>query len=302
MIVAIKALCLLDGEYVLRIRVCVVIICRYGRLAQLVERCIHIANVTGSSPVATTMLTVVILTHNSVESLGALLDNLHWAAETLVIDDDSTDATVEIAKAHGARVVIHSLNGDFARARNTAMGLAKYDWVLFVDSDELFDQTLIHSVKHANLHTSQYAGYRLRRVDQFWNQYVTHGEVQEAAHHGIIRLVHRTRGEWRGKVHEEFVPTGMTVTLAGHLIHRPHQSISDFLADINTYSTIRAGELGDQSPLKTTLQMIFFPPAKFFFTYVIRGGFLDGAAGFVYSFMMSFHSFLVRAKALSKDI
>lgn len=248
------------------------------------------------------MLTAVILTHNSAESLGALLDNRHWVAEVVVIDDDSTDATVEIAKAHGARVFIRSLKGDFAHARNTAMGLAKHDWVLFVDSDELLDQALTHSVKHANLHTSQYAGYRLPRVDQFWNQYVTRGEVRAAARQGIIRLVHRTRGEWRGKVHEEFIPTGMVTTLTGRLIHHPHQSISDFLDDINTYSTIRAGELGEQSILKTTLQMIFFPPAKFFFTYVICGGFLDGAAGFVYSFMMSFHSFLVRAKVLSRDI
>ncbi|MEI7653106.1 MAG: glycosyltransferase family 2 protein [bacterium] len=248
------------------------------------------------------MLTAVILTHNSAGSIGALLENLQWAAEILVMDDDSTDATVEIAKAHGARVVIHSLKGDFARARNTAMGLAKRDWVLFVDSDELLDQALIHSVKQANLHTSQYAGYRLPRVDQFWNQHVTRGEVWTAAHRGIIRLVHRTRGEWRGKVHEEFVPTGMVTTLAGSLIHHPHQSINDFLADINVYSTIRASELTDQSRLKTTLQMIFFPPAKFFFTYVICGGWLDGAAGFAYSFMMSFHSFLVRAKVLSRDI
>jgi len=248
------------------------------------------------------MLTAVILTHNSAGSIDTLLDNLKWATEILVMDDDSTDTTVHIAKSHGVRVVVHSLGGDFAHARNTAMEQAKYDWVLFVDSDELLDDTLIASVKHANLHTSQYAGYRLPRVDQFWNQYVTRGEVWSAAHKGIIRLVHRTRGEWRGKVHEEFVPTGMVLTLAGSLIHHPHKSISDFLADINAYSTIRAGELTDQSRLKTTLQMIFFPPAKFLFTYVICGGWLDGAAGFVYSFMMSFHSFLVRAKVLSRDI
>jgi hypothetical protein len=79
------------------------------------------------------------------------------------------------------------------------------------------------------------------------------------------------------------------------------ESRSTFCSTSLVLST-RAGELGEQSILKTTLQMIFFPPAKFFFTYVICGGFLDGAAGFVYSFMMSFHSFLVRAKVLSRDI
>ncbi len=273
-----------------------------GRLAQLVERCIHIANVTGSSPVATTMLTAVILTHNSEASIATLLLNLQWAAEILVMDDDSTDATVDIATSHGARVVVHSLRGDFAQARNTAMQLATRDWVLFVDSDELLDDALVASVKHANLHTSQFAGYQLPRVDLFWNQQVTRGEVWSAAHKGIIRLVHRTRGEWRGKVHEEFIPTGMVSTLTGKLIHHPHQSINDFLSDINVYSTVRASELKDQSAQKTTLQMMFYPPAKFFFTYVICGGFLDGAAGFAYSFMMSFHSFLVRAKVLSRDI
>jgi hypothetical protein len=74
------------------------------------------------------------------------------------------------------------------------------------------------------------------------------------------------------------------------------ESKKDLIANSDPYSSL----VIEMFP--TLVQMSTHIPAKFFFTYVICGGFLDGAAGFVYSFMMSFHSFLVRAKVLSRDI
>ena len=74
------------------------------------------------------------------------------------------------------------------------------------------------------------------------------------------------------------------------------QTIAEFLSEINTYSTIRAKELLDNNISEPNYKAYFYPLFKFVQNYFFRLGFLDGAAGFIYAFMMSFHSFLVRAK------
>jgi glycosyltransferase involved in cell wall biosynthesis len=246
------------------------------------------------------MLTVAILTHNNSETIAQTIHDLAWSNEILIIDDNSTDSTVQLAQKAGARVIIHDLKNNFAAARMLAMDEAKNDWIFFLDTDERLNAAAVSSIKKINLHSVQEAGFRIHRIDYFWNRHITHGEVRSAVQQGIIRLIHRTRGEWVGKVHERFVPTGSVGTLSGAIEHRSHRSISDFLDKINYYSDIRAAELQDQSRVRTIIEMIIFPPGKFISTYIFRLGLLDGAVGFVYSFMMSFHSFLVRAKILTR--
>ena len=80
-------------------------------------------------------LAAVVLTKNEERHIGECLDSLGWASERLVFDDFSSDSTVEIAEARGARVVQHTFE-NFASQRNAALRAAAADWVLFVDADE----------------------------------------------------------------------------------------------------------------------------------------------------------------------
>lgn len=246
------------------------------------------------------MLTIALLTHNNADTIARTVKDLAWSDEVLIIDDNSTDNTSQLAEKAGARVIIHELKNNFAAARMLAMEESKNDWIFFLDTDETLDKAAVSSIKDINFHSVQEAGFRIPRVDYFWNRRITRGEVRSASHQGIIRLIHRSRGEWVGKVHERFVPTGTVGMLAGAIEHRSHRSISDFLERINYYSDIRALELQDQSRTRTIIEMIVLPPGKFISTYIFRLGILDGPVGFVYSFMMSFHSFLVRAKILTR--
>ncbi|MEI6326523.1 MAG: glycosyltransferase family 2 protein [Candidatus Roizmanbacteria bacterium] len=247
------------------------------------------------------MLTIAILTRNNSASIEHLIHGLSWASDILVIDDNSSDATVDLAQKAGARSIVHELKNDYSSARTLAMDEAKYNWVLFLDADETLDSDAVASIKKLNLHTAKDAGFRISRVDYFWNQRVSHGEVKSAYQTGIIRLINRTQGEWVGKVHERFIPTGTIGVLPGLIEHRSHKSISDFIERVNYFSDIRAQELVNQSRIRTMFEMVLLPPGKFIYTYFVCLGFMDGAAGFVYSFMMSFHSFLVRAKILSRE-
>lgn len=246
------------------------------------------------------MQSCVILVHNEEETIARCLRSLQFCDEIIVIDDQSTDKTVEIAKKYKAKVISHPLNNDFATQRNYVSEQARYDWILYVDADEEVTEELkeeiilVTSDKYKD--ARNHGAYYLRRRDFFWGQELKYGETQTARNRGIIRLVKKNSGKWVGKVHEEFVTKGGIGRLNNYLNHYPHPSIISFLRTINDYSSKRAEELHQQGIKQAVLPILLNPLGKFIYTYFIKLGFLDGPAGFVYSFMMSFHSFLVRSK------
>ncbi|OGK37899.1 hypothetical protein A3F32_01755 [Candidatus Roizmanbacteria bacterium RIFCSPHIGHO2_12_FULL_42_10] len=240
------------------------------------------------------MLSIAILSKNEEENLKELLPSLSFAQEILIIDAHSYDQTVEVAKKHGARV-ISSSDPSFSNRRNKAMHEARNNWVLFIDADERLSQELINEIQNV-VHKNNDFSYRIPLIDVFWGQDVKFGEVWKARTKGIMRLVKKGSGEWRGDVHEEYISHIPVLTMQYQLKHYSHASIADFLTSVNEFSTLKAKELYFNGHRATFLHIALYPCTKFLYTYFILLGFLDGAAGFVYSFMMSFHSFLVMSK------
>jgi hypothetical protein len=109
-------------------------------------------------------------------------------------------------------------------------------------------------------------------------------------------LVRKKSGQWRGKVHEVYLTTGETDTFINYILHFPHQTVSEFLREINFYTTIRAQELYKSGNKTSLFQIIFYPKAKFCVNYFFKLGMLDGIEGLVFVTLMSLHSFLVRGK------
>lgn len=239
----------------------------------------------------------IVLTKNEERDITRCLESLSFCDEIVVIDDESTDNTVQIAEKHKSKVFKRKLSSDFSGQRNFILDKVKGDWLLFVDADEVVTPELKEEIKKTvNNTTNNQSVYYIKRRDIWWGKPVTRGEVRKAFKKGIIRLVRKNSGRWYGSVHEEFRAHGSAGRLNGYLDHFAHDSIKSFLMHINTYSSIRATELWKSGKKSNILELIFYPFGKFFYTYVLLLGFLDGVGGFTYSFMMSFHSFLVRAK------
>lgn len=254
-------------------------------------------------------LTAVILTRNEEHIIGRCLATLTFCEEIVVIDDGSTDKTRELAKEKGAKVLKREMQGNFAEQRNYALRQASHDWVFFIDADEEVSKELQNSIvslfhgyiddrkieKQFNNLTMEQC-YCLKRRDFWWGTELKHGETQKVRNQGIIRLVKKDSGRWLGNVHEVFHTAKKVGTLDGYLNHYPHPEIKDFLHDINVYSTLRAKELYGLGKSVNVISLIVYPFSKFVLNYFVYLGFLDGPAGFAYAFLMSFHSFLVRAK------
>lgn len=257
-------------------------------------------------------ITAVVLTKNEEKNIERCLKSLDFCHEIIIIDDYSTDNTLDIVykACKNIKLFKKELKGNFAEQRNFAMSKAKNDWVLFIDADEEISEELKKEIRNLESDFRRDGKRRkwddnftnifyIKRRDYFWGKELRFGEVKKIRSTGLIRLVNKNSGKWQGNVHEEFVVKNKKIRverLNSFINHYPHQTLKEFINDINYYSTLRAKELFNQGKKTSVFEIIFFPFFKFIYNYIINLGFLDGAIGFVYSFMMSFHSFLVRAK------
>lgn len=241
------------------------------------------------------MISAVILTKNEEKNIDACIKGLRWCDEVLVIDDNSTDKTVIKAKTLGARVIEHALDNDFSKSRNFALGEAKGDWVLFVDADERVSESLTFEIT-SSLHqkiVDFVSGFSMRRIDTMWGKQLMHGENGNVR---LVRLARKNAGLWKGSVHEKWVVKGKIVELNNPLFHYPHQTVAEFLTEINYYTTIRAQELYKKGVRVHVWDIVLYPKAKFIVNFIFKRGFLDGIPGLVVAILMSFHSYLVRGK------
>ncbi len=245
-------------------------------------------------------ITAIILARNEEKKIEKAVKSLLFCDEVLVIDDESFDNTAKIAEKAGAKVLIHSKKNEFSGQRNWAMERAKNDWILFIDADEEVSEKLKQEIQSLRL-LGDVVAYAIPRRDYFWDAEMKHGETKKARTNGIVRLIRKGSGVWAGAVHETFIASRNVGKLNEFLNHYSHDSVSSFVQDINFYSTIRAIELAKEGRKVSAIELVFVPFGKFLYTYFLLGGFLDGAAGFVYSFVMSFHSFLVRAKLATQS-
>ncbi|MEK7079437.1 MAG: glycosyltransferase family 2 protein [Patescibacteria group bacterium] len=247
-------------------------------------------------------ISAIILTKNEEKNIERAIKSVAFCDEIIIVDDLSSDNTLENAQITNDKYQIkskfqilkHESKGDFAAQRNWAMEKAKNERVLFLDADEEVSEELKSEI--IKIARNDINAYYIKRRDFWWGRELKFGETAKTRNKGIIRLVKKGSGKWKGVVHEEFVTDLPVGQLRGFLNHNPHPTLKEFIHDINLYSSIRARELQKQGKKGNILPVLLYPPAKFFLTFFIYLGFLDGAAGFAYAFLMSFHSFLVRAK------
>ena len=237
-------------------------------------------------------ISAVILTKNDQDTIKKVLESVSFCSQVLVIDDDSSDDTASIAKKMGAQVYKRKLDNNLAKQRNFGLNKAKHDWVLFIDSDELVTQELKQEIRDV-LPDTEKQGFYIPRKDMFLGKKLKHGE---AGNIKLLRLAKKSKGYWRRAIHEVWKVEGDLGTLKNPILHERDISISQFIERINFYTSIDAQELKSEGKKYGFAQLIFKPIGKFFYNYIILLGFLDGVQGFIFAYIMSLHSIIVRVK------
>jgi len=239
-------------------------------------------------------LAVCVIAQDEEERIGACLASVAFADEIVVVDSGSTDRTVGIARAAGARVIERAWPGYVAQ-KNFALEQATTEWVLCVDADEQVSPQLAESIRNA-LATApaSVAGYRMARRTLYLGRWILHGGWYPDYK---VRLVRRGRARWGGvDPHDRLEAEGPVGTLAGDLEHRTYRDISDHLRTIDRFTSVAAGELHARGRGVALAGMLLNAPAKFLKMYVLKAGFLDGVPGFIVAALGSYYVFLRYAK------
>jgi glycosyltransferase involved in cell wall biosynthesis len=247
------------------------------------------------NPLAQAPLSAVVITRNAATQLEACLASVAFAQETLVVDSGSTDGTVALARARGARVIEHEWLG-YGRQKQFAVAQAAHDWVLCIDADERVSEPLRAAIV-AELAAPRGYVYAMARCNQFMGRWLRHGEGYPDWN---TRLFHRQHARWSDDaVHEHVLTTASVGRLAGDLMHESAETLERYLDKQNRYTTLQAERMLADGRDAGALQMLFSPVVRFLKFYVFRLGFLDGVPGLVHIAIGCMNSFNKYAKLRS---
>jgi glycosyltransferase involved in cell wall biosynthesis len=231
--------------------------------------------------VPTLPFTLLVITRNEAASIGRCLDSVPFAAEKLVVDSGSTDATTQIAAARGARVVHQEWLG-FGAQRNFATSQASHDWILSLDADEAVSMPLLDELSRRlpELLRSDAAGAFLKR--EAWYMGAPMRWYRPMVGERLGRLYHRGRARWTDvRVHESLVFDGRTVEFEQPFIHHHNPTLVHKQLKTLLYAELKARDWLDRDRPTRMWMAPFVFIAAFLQDYVLRLAFLDGWRGYV---------------------
>lgn len=238
-------------------------------------------------------VTACIITYNEERNIRDCLKSVEWADEILVVDSYSTDRTVEVAREFTDRVIQRKWNG-INEQRQFAQDQAKHEWVFNLDADERASAELAKEIAAIDFSSEGINGYFMPRCAFYLGRWIRHGGWYPDYK---LRLYRKACGKFiDNDPHDTMKFTGATACLKGEIRHYTYRSVADQLAQIDKFSTVRAGQYFRSGRRFGYLQMLFRPCWKFLNTYLLRLGFMDGLAGFVISSLSAYHVFVTWVK------
>jgi glycosyltransferase involved in cell wall biosynthesis len=238
-------------------------------------------------------ISTIILTKNSENSIADCIDSvMHMSGEIIVIDDSSTDRTVDLAKHLNCKVLnFHSES--FAEKRNFGLKKAKYKWIFYIDDDERVTPELQSNILTAvEKENKKYVAYRVKRR----NFYL--GKNEWPFVENLERLFNKNylKG-WFGKLHESATVDGEIAELDGFLEHFSHQDLGKMVEKTAKWSGVEA-ELRFKAdhPQMSSWRFFRVMVTAFYDSYFRQRGYKAGTAGLVESIYQSFSMFITYAR------
>lgn len=215
------------------------------------------------------MISAVLITLNAEAHLDRVLTALQGCAEIVILDSGSTDGTRAIAERHGARFEVHPFDG-YGPQKRRAVALARHDWVLSIDADEV----LAADLSSVDL-TDPTRCYRVRRRNHIGTQEIRHGHWNPD---WCVRLFNRTVHTFSDDaVHESVRPTGAVGTLPGSLLHYGYADLGEIMR--MKYHRLKAERYRREGRQVGGPLLAARALAAFTRSYVLKSGWRDGPAG-----------------------
>jgi len=235
-------------------------------------------------------ISATIITFNEESNIKAACESVSWADEIVVVDSESTDTTRDIATNCGARVIVNPWPG-FGAQKQFAVEQAKNDWIFSLDADERVSEQLRSSI--AAVREPGADGYRISRRTFYQNRWIRGGGWYPDKQ---LRLFNRTKGHWKQRhIHESVAmnPGAGVADLTGDLLHYTSPSAAHHHRMIGErYAPLAAQQMFEEGRRTSILGVASAGPSAFIRSFVLKGGFRDGFAGFTIATFAAHHAFL----------
>lgn len=241
------------------------------------------------------LISVVVLSKDEESNIGKCLESVDWADEVIVVDDESTDKTVEIAKKYTPCVYINKKD-DFASQRNFALQKVNNDWVFFVDADERITDELKDEIL-LSIKKDEFDGFYIPRKSITFGKWIKN--MGWYPNH-ILRLFKKEKGRFLNKVHELAEVNGRIGYLQNPIFHYNYTSISDFINRLDIFTHYEAEKLIDENYKFDFQDLITEPFKEFGSRFFQQKGYKDGIHGLILSLLLAFYRFITYIKVWEK--
>lgn len=239
-------------------------------------------------------ISATIITFNEEHNIAEALESLAWADEIIVVDRDSSDRTVEVARQFTDRVFLREWQG-YSAQKNFAAAQARNDWIFSLDADERVSPELAAQIARLKQEPEPtVAGFEMPRLTFYLGRWIKHSGWYPDRK---LRLYDRRRGRWRGDyVHEALEVDGPVKRLNGEILHFTVRDASEHHTRLDRYTTLAAEQAHVNGKRASVASVVLSPIAAFIRSYILKLGFLDGVQGFVIARFAAHYAFLKNLK------
>ncbi len=241
-------------------------------------------------------LTAFVICVNEAHQIRRCLQSVAWCDHIVVVDSGSTDGTVEICREFTDKVFHHEWQG-YGHQKRYALERCETEWILNIDADEEVSPKLREEIERvlAGPDDPRVNGYLLSRVVYYMNRWWRHGGWYPEYR---LRLCRRGKTHWSGsEPHEKARVEGATLKLRGELHHYTYKDMDAHIKALNGHATAAANWLVEQGKSVGLFDILTHSFARFVKFYVIKRGFLEGAAGLIVAILESYYTFIKYSKA-----
>jgi (heptosyl)LPS beta-1,4-glucosyltransferase len=241
-------------------------------------------------------IAAVIITRDEENNIAACLESVQWADERIVVDAESRDRTVEIAKQHATQVHVRPWPG-YGPQKNFGMEQARAEWILIVDADERITPALreeIQAVLKAGP-SGEIAGFEIPRRNYFYGRWIRGGGIYPDYQ---LRLIRKAAGRYNDtQLHENLRLQGRIERLRQPMEHYSMPTVREHVRKMRRYTTLAAQEKLKSRSRVTALDIVGHHLGTILKTYLLRGGYRDGVHGVIVALFAGMHTFVKYAKA-----
>jgi glycosyltransferase involved in cell wall biosynthesis len=224
----------------------------------------------------TKRVSVVMITLDAGDLIHKCLDSVTFADEIIVVDSGSKDATLDICRQYQAKIFERPFSG-YGAQKNYAVEQASGEWVFVIDADERVPIELREEIAATVVDPDAADGYFVARKNYVGDKWIQFGGWYPDY---SLRLFRRGKGRFNERaVHEAALVQGKVATLKHPLIHRTCRDFEEFHKRQMRYAELAAGQMAQEGKSAGVLDSLLRPPMTFLKMFVVKGGFLDGSAG-----------------------